>query len=203
MDIFLVRHGESTGNGKNCFLGWSDHPLTECGEQQAQAAAARLASLGPMPVRCSDLPRARTTAERIAERWQGLVEPDARWREICSGQYEGLPWERMQLDEALTRQFEADAYNTPMPGGESVAMMVSRVCQAFSELLGEGHARVAIVTHDGPIRAVLAHCLQIPPERFWTLATEHGGLTHITVLDNWLTVRSVNDTSHLMRIPCA
>jgi broad specificity phosphatase PhoE len=58
MEIYLVRHGHSTGNGGNQIMGWTDHPLTEVGQAQARAVAARLAPLGPMPVICSDLQRA-------------------------------------------------------------------------------------------------------------------------------------------------
>ena len=200
MDIYLIRHGQSTGNGRQCFLGWSDHPLSALGEAQAQAAATRLASLGPMPVLCSDLPRARLTAELIAARWDGAVTPDPRWREVGCGEYEGRPWDDFSRNAELTRLFDLDAFNTPMPGGESVAQMAARACAAFSEVCQWTEERVAIVAHDGPIRAVLAHCLQIPVERFWTLTTDHGGVSMLTVTDDWLSVRTVNDTSHLREV---
>ena len=69
MKLFLVRHGASTGNGPAILIGHSDHPLTPAGEAQARAVAARLATLGPMSIVCSDLPRARATADLIAEAW--------------------------------------------------------------------------------------------------------------------------------------
>ena len=47
-------------------MGQSDHRLTALGEAQAAAAAARLAPFGPMPLHCSDLPRAVATAARQA-----------------------------------------------------------------------------------------------------------------------------------------
>ena len=64
MKLYLVRHGQSTGNVGGTLMGQSDHPLTALGEAQARAVAARLAPFGPMPVHCSDLPRAVATAER-------------------------------------------------------------------------------------------------------------------------------------------
>ncbi|HEY3377709.1 MAG TPA: histidine phosphatase family protein [Armatimonadota bacterium] len=197
MDIYLIRHGESTGNSLNCFLGWSDHPLTERGQAQAQAIAGRLAPLGPMPVWCSDLPRARQTAEAVVAPWGGTVTEDARWREICSGAYEGRPWDAFTADQELSQRFDADPFHTPMPEGESVAIMAARVREAFAACCAAPIPRLAVVTHDGPIRAVLAHCLGIPPERFWTLATTHGALTHLTLTEGWLSVRCVNDASHL------
>jgi len=197
MDIFLIRHGQSTGNGRRCFMGWSDHPLTELGRAQARAVAERLAARGPLPVVCSDLLRTRETAELIAARWHGEIQPDARWREVHCGQFEDRPWDEFSALPELSAQFDADPLGAVMPGGESVAMMIARVTEAFIALLACSDAGIIIVTHDGPIRAVLAHCLHIPPERFWTLTTDHCGLTHLSVNEQWISIRTINDTSHL------
>ena len=197
MDIYLIRHGQSTGNGRQCFLGWSDHPLTARGRAQAQAVAARLATLGPTPIICSDLMRARETADIIAARCHGEVHPDARWREVHCGQFEDCPWEEFSANSTLTAQFDADPLGAVMPAGESVAMMAARVTAAFEALRTRPEPRLIIVAHDGPIRAVLAHCLHIPPEQFWTLTTEHGGLTRLSLTDQWIAIHTINDTSHL------
>ncbi|MHB9130610.1 MAG: histidine phosphatase family protein [Armatimonadota bacterium] len=197
MDIYLIRHGQSTGNGRQCFMGWSDHPLTDIGRAQAAAVARRLAPLGPMPVYCSDLQRACDTAGAIAQQWGRQPLPDPRWREVHCGCYEDKPWSDFQQAPELTAQFDADPLGTCMPDGESVAQMCARVITAFTELLTLAEPRIAVVTHDGPLRAVLSHYLQIPPERFWTLKTEHGGLTRLEVSEEWVSVSSVNETSHL------
>ena len=202
MNIYLVRHGISTGNGRNCFMGWSDHPLTEIGRAQAERAAERLAGLGPMPVICSDLLRARQTAEIIAGRWIGEVMPDARFRETGCGRFEDRPWDDFSNELELQSQFEADSYHTVMPDGESVAMMAARVTAAFSEALQRTDENLLIVSHAGPICAMLAHCLAIPPTHIWRLYTNHGSFTHLTYKDEWLSVRVVNDTSHLATAAC-
>ena len=75
LKLYLVRHGQSTGNIGGTLMGQSDHPLTALGEQQARAAAARLAPIGPMPMYSSDLPRARATAEHIVAAWWPPAAP--------------------------------------------------------------------------------------------------------------------------------
>jgi probable phosphoglycerate mutase len=198
--IFLIRHGQSTGNGKGCMIGWTDHPLTDVGRAQAAAVGARLAVHGPMPVHCSDLSRACATAQLVAAVGGGPVLPDARWREVHCGAYEDAPWSAFSGDTTLQSLFDDDPLGTCMPGGESVAQMRARVEEAFAALLADPAPRLAVVAHDGPIRAILAHCLQIPASRYWALTTHHGGVTTLTVIDGWINVLCVNDTSHLAGI---
>lgn len=223
MKLYLVRHGQSTGNIGGVLMGQSDHPLTELGEAQARAAAARLAPFGPMPVHCSDLPRARATAEYVAAAWAAAaaVFPDPRLREIALGAYEGRSWEEFEADTELTSAFAADPYGTALPGGESLAHLETRVLAAVGDIVAEHGvepprggvtdasvsatgfftpepgAAACIVAHDGPIRALLNHYLGVPPEKWWTLSTTHGGVSLLELAGGWVNVRYVNETSHL------
>ena len=230
MKLYLVRHGQSTGNVGGTLMGQSDHPLTELGEEQARAAAARLAPFGPMPLHCSDLPRAVATAGYIAATWDGRPRPpsaDPRLREIDLGDYEGRSWEEFEADEELTAAFAADPYGTALPGGESLEHVEARVMAAVQEVLaahgvgpdgglstdavasadastaatgsraGERGANVCIVAHDGSIRAILNHYLGVPPEKWWTLSTTHGGVSLLEFTGGWVNVRYVNATGHL------
>lgn len=209
MKLYLVRHGASTGNTPGNLIGHSEHPLTAAGKAQASAVAARLAPLGPMPVFSSDLPRARATAGFVAAGWTAAdslpdITLDPRLREIHLGDFEGRSWEEFQADTALMAALEKDPYRTPLPNGESLGQLAERVLAAVDDIVascGGGEpdalAAVCLVAHDGPIRAVLNHHLGVPPEKWWTLSTTHGGLSLVEWSDAWVNVRFVNDTSHL------
>jgi broad specificity phosphatase PhoE len=238
MKLYLVRHGQSTGNVGGMLLGQGDHLLTELGQKQARAAAARLAPFGPMPLHCSDLARAVATAEHIARAWGkpaafgGLLAaatllPDPRLREIDLGDYEGRPWEEFEADQELTTAFAEDPYRTALPGGESLEHIETRVMAAVRDILAAHGLRddgglttesvatadasasaagfhsampgeaACIVSHDGPIRAILNHYLGVPPEKWWTLSTTHGGVSLLEFSGGWVNVRFVNATSHL------
>jgi broad specificity phosphatase PhoE len=211
MKLYLVRHGASTGNTPGNLIGHSDHPLTADGKAQAAAVAARLAPLGPMPVFCSDLPRARATAGFIAEAWRAPlpdVTPDPRLRELHLGDFEGRSWKEFQADQALMAALELDPYCTMLPNGESLEQLAERVLAAVDDIVvaagggaPEALAAVCLVAHDGPIRAVLNHHLGVPPQKWWTLSTTHGGLSLLEWTDGWVNVRFVNDTSHLAGLP--
>jgi broad specificity phosphatase PhoE len=144
MKLFLVRHGASTGNTPGNLIGHSDHPLSERGEAQARAVAARLGPLGPMTVYTSDLPRALETAKIIATEWQTpnppadappAVNPDPRLREIDLGDLEGGSWDDFTQNQELTAALEADPFHTPLPGGESLALLRERVIAAVDEIV--------------------------------------------------------------------
>ncbi len=214
MRLYLVRHGHSAGNLPGRMTGWSDHPLTRLGTAQARRVAARLAPLGPMPVYASDLPRALDTARLIAARWAPAREsatvanaeaapaavgvfPDRRLREIDLGDYEGRSWDEFSADRALAAAFLREPLGTTLPGGESLAMVRERVVAAFDEIVRREHAVACLVSHDGPIRTILNHVLEVPPERHWAISTSHGGLSLLETNDDWVSVRFVNDTSHL------
>ena len=217
MKLYLVRHGQSAGNLPGRMTGWSEHPLTALGATQARRVAARLAPLGPMAVYASDLPRALDTARLIAAAWVSAEPPlqpsvdaevvpaahvavtsDRRLREIDLGDYEGRSWDEFGADRGLADAFAREPLLTTLPGGESLAMVRERVIAAFEEIVASGQAIACLVSHDGPIRTILNHVLRVPPERHWALSTSHGGLTLLEASAGWVSVRFVNDTSHLL-----
>ncbi len=229
MKLYLVRHGASTGNTPGNLIGHSDHSLSAAGEAQAHCVAARLAPLGPMPIFCSDLPRARETAECIAEVWRGDgrlhgVTPDARLREIDLGDFEGRSWDDFLADTALGARLETDPFHTALPGGESLAQLQERVLAAVGRIVGGGAdgggsaapaasaaqgtsnaggpaaETACLVSHDGPIRSVINHYLGVPPQKWWVLSTTHGGLSLLEFCDDWVNVRFANDTGHLAHL---
>ena len=61
----------------------------------------------------------------------------------------------------------------------------------------EGAGSACLVAHDGPIRAILNHYLGVPPEKWWTLSTTHGGVSLLEFAGGCVTIRFVNATGHL------
>ena len=78
--IYLVRHGKAAAG----FDGHLNPGLDELGRLQAEAVAADLANLSPIPIYSSPLARARETAEPLARRWQQDILTEPRVAEIPS-----------------------------------------------------------------------------------------------------------------------
>ena len=144
LELWLVRHGETTHSRDGLLAGWVDVPLTAVGEAQAAAVGPLLAGERFDSVWCSDLTRAATTA-RLA--W-GEARRDRRLREINFGSLEGLPW--ATLDDTLKRGLVAFSGFSP-PGGETIEEMRAR---AHSFVLELPPGRHLLFTHGGVIRAL-------------------------------------------------
>ena len=156
--IWLVRHGETEWNATRRAQGQADVPLNDLGRLQAQEAAAQLDGVNLAGVYSSDLSRAVDTAEPIA-RSQGLeVVTDPAFREIDQGEWEGLA-----LDEIRSRWPELwgpARHYAQRPGGESPEQVQKRALEGMARVV-ERHPRevVAVVSHGGTIRWIVAHAL--------------------------------------------
>src|SRR5215467_961883 len=87
--LLLVRHGESTWNAARRIQGQLDPPLSDRGMMQAREVGERLAGRRLVGFYCSDLVRARQTAEVIAGAVGVEPQPETGLREIALGAWEG------------------------------------------------------------------------------------------------------------------
>lgn len=136
-------HGTTTDNEKKISSGWSDVDLSEVGVEQAKKLKALTGDKTFDVVFCSDLKRARTSAELA---WGDLYEiiPDARLRECNYGDYDG------QLSEVV-EPVQEQSIATPMPNGESYEMVKDRIEDFLNDLKKNYDGKsVAIVGHKAP-----------------------------------------------------
>lgn len=154
----MIRHGETEWNATRRAQGQVDVPLNDAGRLQAEEAAAQLDGVSLVGVYSSDLSRAVDTAEPIA-RSQGLeIVTDPAFREIDQGDWEGLA-----LDEIRSRWPELwgpARHYVGRPGGESPEEVQRRALEGVARVV-ERHpsGAVAIVSHGGTIRWIVAHAL--------------------------------------------
>jgi broad specificity phosphatase PhoE len=144
LELWLVRHGETTFSAEKKVAGWSDPPLTDNGRRQAQALRSVIDGQQFDGVWSSDLVRAIESA-RLA--W-GESTADARLRECHFGSLEGCTYE--EADTVYGEVFERfRGFSTP--GGESHREFKDRVL-GFVEDLAAG--RHMLFVHGGVIRVL-------------------------------------------------
>ncbi len=170
--LFLVRHGQVSSNRDLRYIGSRDEPLTDLGRRQASALAELMAPLAVAEVRSSPLARAHDTAAAIAAATGRSVTIEERLREQSYGEWEGLSRDevrsRSAQDYELLKAWERDAEISP-PGGESLLSVQRRSLALVDELLaaadGDAMPWIVLVSHVGPIKALLAASLSLPLDR--------------------------------------
>jgi 2,3-bisphosphoglycerate-dependent phosphoglycerate mutase len=199
--ITLLRHGESIGNALGYHQGQSEFPLTEKGQAQAKSLADRWLSEGVLfdYVVASPQPRARQTAEIIADVLGLQVEFDPVWMERDNGVYAGL-----HMDEAKIRYPYPDyisLYDRTGKTGESEWELYLRGGRAIQSILHRSPGRYLIVSHGGILNKTLQAILGIVPQtnfqgvRFRFGNTAFASLTYDPERHNWH-VHSINERTH-------
>lgn len=149
MKLLVVRHGESEWNALGRWQGHADPPLSDLGVEQARLAARVLGSFDA--IACSDLQRARATAELLADELGiGPVIADPRLRETDAGEWQGLT--HAEID--LRWPGYLDEGKRP-PGFEQPEQTAARAAQALHDLaLRLGGGTALVVSHSGTIRSL-------------------------------------------------
>src|SRR5258708_20535277 len=128
MRLLIARHGATQNNLEGRFTGQADVPLSDLGERQAQALAARLAETHLDVLVSSDLRRALESAAPIA-RLLGLeIQRDPDLREISVGGWTDRTGASIRAEDPdLVARWESDPLNVAPPGGEPVLQLRDRV----------------------------------------------------------------------------
>jgi 2,3-bisphosphoglycerate-dependent phosphoglycerate mutase len=162
--LFLFRHGETDWNREGRLQGHADTPLNAAGLAQAQALGGSLRPHRLDAVVSSDLLRARTTAQIVAEVLQVPLFIESGLRETDFGAAEGLLWAdaKTRFGEGLTERWYLDG-DVAFPGGETGITTRMRGLAALRRFTAAQpyHRRIGVSTHGAMVRQLMKHAL--PP----------------------------------------
>jgi probable phosphoglycerate mutase len=161
--LFLFRHGETDWNREGRLQGHTDTPLNATGLAQAQALGDSLRAHRLDAVVSSDLLRAWTTAQIIAESLGVPLISEPGLREAQLGAAEGLLWPeaRLRFGEGLSQRWYTDD-DAAFPGGETGLALRTRGLAALRRFAGAyPHRRIGVSTHGAMVRQLMRHAL--PP----------------------------------------
>lgn len=181
--FYLIRHATVEPASLAMLYGQMDVPI--CNVRLAHDAP-RYAALGirlPKPANwvVTSLSRTRMTAEAIMSSGYGIVrfETEPALIEQDFGAWQGLPIHQF-ADRPAQHPFWPVGSDEQPPGGESFSDMRHRVSIALDRL-AKAHAGQAIVavSHGGPIRAAVAHALDLSSHQALSLAVDNLSLTRL------------------------
>jgi len=149
--FYIVRHGETDWNVKGIIQGQVDVPLNKMGESQAKLLGEKLKGMNFSIVYCSDLKRAKRTAEIIVENRGLPVQTVKDLRERYYGKYEGKHFSLLDKNEINNVK---DAKGEVEPIRSLVNRTIFFLNEKAVEHLGQN---VLLVTHGGVMRHLLIH----------------------------------------------
>ena len=155
MSIYLIRHTTPLIEKGICY-GQLDLDVTDSFEEEAVQIQNALPSAIEQ-VYSSPLIRCQKLAGFLFPEHNISFEPDLM--ELACGEWEGIHWDAIAPE--VIDPWMKDFVNVCIPGGESYVQMHKRVTGCFTRII-ESSKPVAIVTHGGVIRSILAYITQTP-----------------------------------------
>jgi alpha-ribazole phosphatase/probable phosphoglycerate mutase len=107
---------------------------------------------------------------------------DSAWTEIAFGAWDGKTADQidLQFPGALAAYYADPITNTPA-NGEPYQEFIFRIQQAWEQTITEfAGQRLLLVTHAGPIRALLSNLLMITPQNSFHIDVPHACLTRLS-----------------------
>ena len=200
--IFLIRHGETEWNRQNRLQGNSDIHLSPEGFHQAITLAEHAPFHHIDAIYSSDLTRAMSTANILAERFNLTVKKMPELRETNFGDWEGRSIREL-ADESPKAfgKFFTDPERCHPPHGETFLECQARVMIGIREIIAKhDDQNIIAVSHGAAIRLILGAALDMPIHKMWAIAQFNMALNVLRVDDGDLTVELMNSTEHLRHL---
>lgn len=199
MRLYLIRHAKQQSKLCN-----DNSPLCEIGRVQASLLGKRMEAYHIDAVYASDLIRAEETAKIMTREWNKPLAVNIRegLRETDFGEL------TYQLDDDIKikyKDFMESRYyveeDWAYPGGESGKQVYERAMKVLEEIMELDYKNIAIVTHGGTIRVLLAGLLQESQKNrlMFGKCMERGGFTELLYdkKTGRISLERFNDFAHL------
>lgn len=174
--VILWRHGQTDHNAARRLQGQSDIPLNDAGIRQANLAATALAALEPTRIITSDLRRAVSTAQALADRTGLQPTVDVRLRERSFGAWEGLTQDEIRASWPEAFDAWRHGHEPEGVGAETRSDCGTRVAEAVEEAATELDERDVLV--------VVGHGAAITLGQTVMLGLDPGSWFGLTGLEN-------------------
>ena len=174
MKLTLIRHTSLQVATGICY-GQSDIDVAESFVSEVEKTKEKLAGTAFNAVYASPLQRCLKLADALK---LGKPIEDARLMELNFGDWELQAWDDMQRD-----LFDAWAHGyagIAPPNGETFSQLQQRGLHFLEEILiKHANEHIAVISHGGTIRALLAHVLNMPLKGLFRFTIDYGSVTQL------------------------
>jgi alpha-ribazole phosphatase len=173
MEIYLIRH-TTPSLSPGLIYGRLDVALTDTFPQESEAVKTSLPERFDITY---SSPSTRCTL--LAQKIDSGFLTDSRLMELDFGDWEGETWDTVNASDLQI--WMDDFVHVVVPGGESMQQMSVRVLSFWTELRASSHQKVAIVTHGGVIRLILANLRNISLDKAFDIKVAYGEVVVVRV----------------------
>jgi broad specificity phosphatase PhoE len=160
MKIYLIRHGQTTGDVEDRYGGSYDDELSDKGKAQAHELANKIGSSGIQIFFCSPMIRAQQTAKILKTKLNCEIKTIENLKERNkNGVLSGMTKDEAKIKYPKLAE-ELKDYRNQIQGAESQEDFVERIKKTFKEITSNvDYSTIGIVAHGGPIWAVFRNIL--------------------------------------------
>jgi probable phosphoglycerate mutase len=200
LNIYFLRHGETTSSLSGGYCGVIDLDLTPEGYQMAEDFASQYQHLPWNAIFNSPLTRAIQTAKPLADAIAMGIQPRNGLQEIAYGNWEGKTPEQVneEYHDEYVRWLADPGWNSPTGGekGIDIARRSSEVLEEIEQTYQSGN--VLVVSHKATIRIMLCSLLGIDVGRYRDrISMPVASITVVEFTDRGPLLKILGDRSHL------
>ena len=174
MRLSLIRHTSLAIEPGICY-GQSDIDVAGSFISESANTQAKLANLDINAVYTSPLQRCVKLAEALNV---GAPIKDARLMELNFGDWELQAWDEMPRD--IFDAWAHDYASIAPPNGENFSQLQQRGISFLNEMLAKhANENIAVISHGGMIRALLAHVLNMELKGLFRFTIDYGSVTQL------------------------
>lgn len=197
--IIAIRHGETAWNVDTRIQGHVDIALNDTGLWQARQLAQALAQEPVSAIYTSDLQRAHTTAQAIADATGAPLTPTADLRERSFGALEGRTFAEINAEQPdLAHRWRIRDPHFAPEGGETLLALHERINATIHQLAARhSGGLVVLVAHGGVLDIIYRIATGQPLEtpRAWELS--NAAINRLVWTQGHLKLVEWADTQHL------
>ncbi len=167
MEIYLVRHTTPDIEKGICYgqsdIGLADSFLSEITEVHNKIPIDKISK-----IYCSPLQRCKL----LAETFNKPITFDNDLKELNFGNWELKAWDA--IDKSEITPWMEDFVHVKVPKGESYVTLQKRMLDFYHSLDHTSEEKIIIVTHAGPIRALLAYIRNVDLKDSFSIKVDYG-----------------------------
>lgn len=198
-DLYIVRHGETTGISSERLYGSTDIDLSDLGREQMRRVGDRLQGITFAQAFASPLSRSRESVEIILSGRGPEIEIIEGFREISFGRWEGWTFEEAaERDPENHAEWKKGSLDFRFPEGDHKQDFFNRKAATARDIFTDCQLPALAVLHKGVIKGVLAALLKITLDEVSPMFVELGSIHRLRrAADSSWTLLGTNEADHL------